>query len=335
MRQVADEADVSVQTVSNLINGRLDHMAPTTEARVRAVIDRLGYRPNSAAQGLRSQSNRTISFVVVDPSQRFLGDAMTDLFLAGLGDEVREREYSLLIQSVRPSDGHGELTRSIAEGRAEGAVIFLSGPPADRARVVEGLSNSELPVVLLQEHGVPEGEVPSIVAKDREGSRELCQHLIARGHQRIAFLIADQGWSAIEQRVAGYQDAHAEAGIRLHPTVLIRHGDFRPLNAAAVASRLLDLPSPPTAVMCGNDLLALGVLKAAREAGLKVPGDLAVTGFDDFEFSSAMDPGLSTVRVPGYEMGRYAAQSLIRALHSGSRPQGAEFDIEVCLRASG
>jgi DNA-binding LacI/PurR family transcriptional regulator len=334
MRHVATEAGVSVQTVSNLINGRLEHMTPDTESRVRAVIERLNYRPNSAAQGLRSHSNRTLSFVVSDPSQRFLGDSMTDQFLAGLGDELRERDYSLLIQSARPKDGHAELTRSIAEGRAEGAIVFLSGAAPDRARSVDELANSDMPIVLLQEHDVAPSRLPSIVAKDRDGSRELCRHLIARGHKRIAFLTADQGWSAIEQRVAGYLEAHEEAGLRIYPSLLVRHGDFRPLNAAAAASRLLDLRSPPTAIMCGNDLLALGVIKAARDLGLRVPDDVAVTGFDDFDFAAATEPGLSTVRVPGYEMGRYAAQSLIHAQHCDTRPLGAEFDIELCLRSS-
>lgn len=334
MRQVAIEAGVSLQTVSNLVNGRLDRMTPDTEARVRAVIDRLDFRPNRAAQGLRSSSNRTLAFVIVDPSLRFLGDAMTDLFLAGLGDEARERDYALLIQSARPTDGYRELTRSIADGRAGGAVVCLSGEPGDRAAAVEGLAVSDVPVVLLQEHGVPEARIPTILARDREGSRELCRHLFSRGHERIAFLGAGQEWSAIAERKAGYGEAHQEAGLRVRPSLLASSADYRPLSAAAVAARLFDSRLPPTAVMCGNDLLALGVVKAARDLGLRVPGDIAVTGFDDFDFAAAVEPALSTVRVPGYEMGRFAAQSLIRAVEGGEAPRGAQFDVDLCLRAS-
>jgi DNA-binding LacI/PurR family transcriptional regulator len=334
MRDVAREAGVSIQTVSNFVNERAGRMNPETEAKVRSAIERLEFRPNSAAQGLRSQSRRTLAFVMNDSSHRFLGDPMTDLFLSGLGDELRERSYSLLIDSTKPTGVSTELVRSMAEGRADAAIMFLSGDASERATNIEALAKSTFPMILLQEHQAEQYGIPSIVAKDRRGSRELCRHLISRGHKRIAFLSAAQSWSAIEERVTGYREAHVEFGMQVVEELVVTYGEFKPLDAAAAASRLLDRRSPPTAVMCGNDLLALGVVKAAFDRGLRVPEDLAVTGFDDFDFAVATTPTLSTVRVAGYEMGRFAAQSLIRALSTDSTPVGAEFDIELCIRAS-
>ena len=334
MRDVALAANVSLQTVSNFVNSRPGKMNLDTEARVRSAIEALDFRPNSAAQGLRSQSRRTLAFVVNDSSHRFLGDPMTDQFLAGLGDELRERDFNLLIDSARPTDNGSELIRSVGEGRADAAVVFLSGHLKERTKLVQQLAKTEVPVILLQEHGVPESLLPSIVSRDRDGSRSLCRHLFSRGHERIAFLTASQGWSAIDERILGYQEAHEEAGVSLQSELLVRFGDFKPLDGAAAASRLLDSRVRPTAIMCGNDLLALGVVKAAKDQGLRIPEDLAVTGFDDFDFAVATEPSLTTVRVAGYEMGRYAAQTLIRALTTNSAPTGTEFDVELCLRSS-
>ncbi len=333
MRDVATEAEVSVQTVSNVINDRSGHMTSETEARVRAVIDRLGFRPNPVARGLRSQRVETLAFIVLDAASRFLADPMTDLFLAGLGDELRDSRNGLLIRADHPGAEFEQILEPVIEGRVDGAVLSLSGEPKLRAAYVDRLQAIEQPLLLLQEHGI-DGDVASVSAEDRSGSREICRHLIGLGHERIGFITAAQSWSAIEERIAGYRDAHAEAGLPFKDTLIRRTGDFKPLDAMVGASDLLDLHPRVTAVMCGNDLVALGVIKAARERGLQVPGDLAVAGFDDFDFAAAVDPPLTTVRIPGYEMGRYAAATLLDAVASGDRPQGRIFDTEVLLRGS-
>jgi DNA-binding LacI/PurR family transcriptional regulator len=332
MRQVADAAGVSLQTVSNLINGRTTHMTPATEQRVRGIIEELGYRPNLAARSLRSARIQALAFLVVDASARFLADPMTDLFLAGLGDELRERDHALLIQACPPSERFEGLLAPLVEGRADAAALFLSGPPPLRAAMVDRLGLLETPTILLQEHHA--GGHPAITATDRDGSRELCRHLLLRGHERLAFLTAADSWSAIEERIAGFEDAHREAGLRPAGTAVVRRGTYAPLAAAQATRALLRGRGRPTALLCGNDLVALGALKAAREAGLRVPDDLAVAGFDDFEFAAAVDPPLTTVRIPGYEMGRQAARSLLQASASGTPAGSHSFPVEVQLRAS-
>lgn len=334
MRDVAREAGVSVQTVSNVVHGRSQHMTSETEAHVREIIDRLGFRPNSVARGLRSARTQTLAFVVLDPSARFLADPMTDLFLSGLGDELRDRSHGLLIRSSGPDASLDSLIEPITDGRVDGGVLFLSGSPEQRMAYIEQLSGSlSLPCLLLQEHDAG-GLLPAVCADDRTGSREICRHLISLGHQRIGFLTASRGWSAIEERIAGYREAHEEAGIASDPALLVRAGDFKPMDASAAAADLLDRHPRATAVMCGNDLIALGVMKAARDRGLSLPEDLAVAGFDDFDFAGAVDPPLATVRIPGYEMGRYAAASIIDAFDNGEPPASRSFQTEVFLRRS-
>lgn len=164
----------------------------------------------------------------------------------------------------------------------------------------------------LQEHQ-PRGP-PAVSAEDRQGSRRICSHLIARGHERIAFIAATHHRSAIEERIAGYRQAHEEADLELDEALVAWEGEFNPLLAANAAANVLERDPRPTAVMAANDLIALRVMRAARERGLRLAQDVAVTGFDDLEFAAAIDPPLTAARTPGYENGPYAAQMLVDAL---------------------
>ncbi len=333
MRDVAKAAGVSVQTVSNLVNGRTAHMSTETEARLRQVIETLGFRPNSSARGLRSKSTRTLAFVIGDASEAFLGDPMTDLFLAGMGSELRAHDYSLLIDSYRPGDPLRSITRQLDEGRVDGAVVMLSGPVAERTRAARQLRRSGRPLILLQEHSHLADGIPSVSAQDREGSHRLCAHLIAKGHRRITFLTADEHWSALEQRAAGYEQALREVGLK--SSVKVVHApDFSPGSGVAAAAEILSRRNRPTAIMCGNDRLALGALRAAAGLGLDVPGDLAVTGFNDFDFAAVVTPSLTTVRIPGYEMGVAAATSLLGSTTQGTLVPSSLYEVELRPRES-
>jgi LacI family transcriptional regulator len=312
------------------LNGRDNQMTPETRTRVLDTIKALGYHRNPAAHRLRSSGADTLGFLILDEATRFLADPMTDLFLAGFGDVLRENEYSLLIQASKPHWPLEQLIVPLLAGRVDGAVILLSGSAAERRGHVRAIAELEEPVVLVQEHAA-RTSTPAVVADDRRASRELCRHLIKRGHTRIAFLTASDRWSAIEERHAGYRAALRAAGLRAERELAVWGGGFRALDARSHAAELLDLDDPPTAIMCGNDLIALGAIMAAREKGMRVPDDVAITGFDDFEFAVAVDPALTTVAIPGYEMGRHAATHLISAPGTMA---GATFRAELKIRAS-
>lgn len=334
MRHVATAAGVSIQTVSNVINGRSARTAPETAARVRAVLEELQFHPNVAARSLRSARSRTLAFLVLDAAPRFLADPTIDQFLAGLGDETRDRAYAVLINGGRPGIAFEALVEPLMQARADGGIVLLSGDAALRRHYRERLSELTTPYLLLQEHSVEGLNEPSVYADDREGSRKLCEHLIATGHTRIGFLTAAYSWSAIEERIDGYRDAHRAAGLELDESLIVRAGEFGALEAAVAASDLLERASRPTAVMCGNDLVALGVAKAARDRALRIPDTLAITGFNDFDFARAVDPPLTTTRIPGYDMGRHAAAALIEGVERNRAIRSRRFPTEVFLRGS-
>lgn len=330
MRDVAARADVSVQTVSNLINNRLHLMGENTRARVEQAMSELGYHPNVAARTLRSERTETLCFLLLDEGSRFLADPMTDLIIAGIGDVARDRGYGLLIRAARPHEPDPTLIRPLLEKRADGAFLFMSGEPEVRRWYVARLGELGFPFILLESSDDP--GLHTVAAADREGARRLTEHLISQGHERIAFLTTKVPWPMLEQRMLGYRDALRAA--RLKPIVLTG-GTWTPTSGAEQADRLLSRKARPTAMMCGNDLLALGAIRAVRERGLSVPGDMAVTGFDDFDFAQFADPALTTVRIPGYDIGRQAGEALIGVLE-GEPPVERQvvFPVELELRES-
>lgn len=336
MRDVADGAGVSLQTVSNYVNGRFNLMSPETRERVGHELDRLGYHPNAAARSLRAKRSMTLAFLVLDEAARFLADPMTDLIVAGIGDVARDRGYSLLIQAARPDpDDVDGLFAPLLEERVDGALLFLSGAPSIRRRTIRRIVELGLACVVFERApaGVP---VVSVTADNRGGARALAEHLLARGHRRIGFVSTRTPWPMVEERIAGYREALAAAGVAHDAALTPSEGVWDPADGSAMADRLLDLADPPTAVMCGNDQLALGAMRAARLRGLRVPDDLAVAGFNDFEFAQFVDPPLTTVRVPGYDLGRLGAERLVALLtgEPSTDAQHVTLPVELRLRGS-
>jgi DNA-binding LacI/PurR family transcriptional regulator len=338
MRDVAAAAGVSIQTVSNLVNGR-GKMTEGTRVSVVEAMEQLGFHPNGTARGLRRQRTDNLGFLLVDPAQRYLADLFTMEVLAGLGDVARDRGFSLLIQPAkdwRPA----ALMAPVLERRVDAVALWLSGSRYKRRETILAAANYGFPFLLLGEP-LPQSaktrtlDASSVIATNERGAHELTTHLIRGGRRRFAFLTAKYMWPMIEQRLSGCRRALREHGIDEPPTT-IRFGGWDPESGRAAADEVLAQKPPPDALVCGNDVLAIGALRAAKEHGLRVPEDLAVVGFDDFELSAFVDPPLTTVALPGYEMGRQAAQLLIDRLEGGRFPtQLVELRTELRLRQSG
>ena len=335
MRQVAELAGVSVQTVSNHVNGRHQYMADDTRRRVATAMRELGYHPNLTARGLRSSETRALGFLVLDQHARFLADPLTDLIMAGVGDVSREQDYGILIQSASPSDEPERLLAPVLESRVDGVFLLLSGRQEVREMIIGRVAETTAEFIVFDEP-VSDPGIMSVRAADRDGGRELALHLIDRGHERIAFIGAAAPWAVVEQRRLGFDDALRSRGIEPDPELIRLEAGWEPSTAVPIAESLLSLEPRPTAVVCATDLLALATMHTARERGLDVPGDVAVCGFDDFPFSQFAHPALTTVRIPAYEMGREAARILIEHL-AGSGPATAEqieFSVELMVRDS-
>jgi DNA-binding LacI/PurR family transcriptional regulator len=336
MREVARRAGVSVQTVSNHVNGRHQFMSEQTRQRVADAMRELGYHPNLTARGLRSAETRTLGFLVFDPHARFLADPLTDLVMAGVGDVAREQDYGLLIKSSKSPEHPDELLAPVLESRVDGAFLLLAGDPKVREEHVRRTGEVTARFVVFDE-AVDDPAVMSVRAANREGGRDLTSHLIERGHRRIAFVGAAVPWAVVEQRYLGFEDALRAAGIEPDPELVKLEAGWEPASGVPIIERLLQADDRPSAIVCASDLLALAALHTARRLGLDVPGDTAVGGFDDFVFSHFVHPSLTTVRIPAYDMGREAAGLLIAELRGELEAQAerhVELPVELIVRES-
>jgi DNA-binding LacI/PurR family transcriptional regulator len=327
LQDVARLAGVSAQTVSNVVNGR-DVVSPGTRTLVEKAIVQLNYRPNSAARGLRTSRSHTLGFIVVDPSPRYLADPFHGEVLSGLADVTRSKGYGLFIESIAPGDAPERLLRPLREQRVDGAVFTLAGPTQVRQRYLAALALSQEPFVLLEQRiRAPQGA--SILGENRRGAALATRHLLSRGHRSFAFLQPRVAWPAVEERLAGHRAALKQSPIKAKTRVVECTWET-PEAAFSATRRLLRQHPGITAILGANDRLAVGALQALQALGRAVPAEVAVMGFDDFAFAQYVRPRLSTVRLPGYEMGCAAAELLLARLTTGSFPR-REVHVETAI----
>ena len=297
IRDVAERAGVSYQTVSRVLNAHPSLRAETVE-RVRSAIDALGYRPNRAARALVTSRSRTIGVLL---SARALYGPFSS-FLT-IVEAAKDRGYSVTTvpnSSDEPPDILAGLDELIAHG-VEGIVAIA---PQDRAREAVRASGADVPVLTLQ--GGPD-EVHDFGFDQQEGARLAVRHLHALGHRRILHLPGPSGWAEAEERQRGYEAAMREHGL---VPVVGPDGDWTSDSAREIATRFLPVQQP-TAVFTANDDMAIGLLAAAHDLGLRVPDDLSVVGFDDVPYARHLRPALTTVRQDFHELGRRAIGVLL------------------------
>jgi LacI family transcriptional regulator len=314
--EVASRAGVGVATVSRVLNGS-PAVSETTRRRVRAVIDELGYEPSHAARALSTGRTRTVGVVTPVFTQPSVVER-----LRGVSREIAEGGYQLVLFDLARPD---RLARLPVGGRIDGLLCVSMCPSEpDLAR----LRSAGIPVALIDEE---HPELPSVAIDDVAGGRIAIEHLVELGHRRIAFVGDDEGslwgFKSSARRRVGAAAALAEAGGRL----MVRRGPHGRAHARSLAARLLALDDPPTAIFAGSDLQAVGVLEAAEAAGLSVPDDLSVIGFDDVELARYV--GLTTVSQPLETSGAQGARLLIEAMRGAPR-RTCRLDLRVVRRAT-
>ncbi|GAB2733636.1 LacI family DNA-binding transcriptional regulator [Amycolatopsis magusensis] len=318
IRDVAERAGVSVATVSKVLNQRYG-VAATTSARVRSVIEELGYEASLVAQSLRNHRTNVIGILVAD-----LEPFSTEL-LKGAADAIRGSGFELVVYSAggRTDDQAGWERRYLSR---------LSGTLVDGALLVTPAASLEpregTPVVAVDPH-TGSAELPTIDSDNLSGAQLAVEHLLGLGHRRIALLKGRPDLQSAHLRETGYRRALAAAGVSVDEN-LVQVGAYDPEVSAASARLLLDSPDRPTAVFAANDLSAIATVEVANELGLRVPEDLSVVGFDNIPESVLCVPPLTTVEQPIREMGRRAIQLLI-PLINGEQPEPTHVTLDTRL----
>jgi LacI family transcriptional regulator len=310
MKDVAEKAGVSVTTVSHVIN-ETRFVSPQLANRVWQAVDSLNYQPNALARSLRRKRTHTIGMVVPDNSNPFFAGVarvIEDLFF--------DQGYSVILCN---SDQNPAKERTyidvLTEKQVDGIVFVAAGAvTAHLQAVVE----RGVPVVVIDRE-LPSVECDRVLTDNRTGGYEATQHLIDRGHSRIACITGPSDVTPSWERFEGYADALRTASLPLDEE-LVRRGDFRAPSGYAQMQELLALARPPTAAFICNDLMAIGAMRAIGERGLKVPDAMAVVGFDDIALASYTHPPLTTIAQPRHRMGELAADLLIERIRDGYRP---------------
>jgi LacI family transcriptional regulator len=303
IRQVAERAGVSVGTVSNVLN-RPELVTPRTRERVQAAIKELKFVRNDSARQLRVGRSRTLGLVVLDISNPFFTDVARGV------EETANREGLAVIVCNSDDDAHKEASHLdlLAEMRVQGVLINPVHESDDRIKM---LRERGIPVVLFDRQADSPHEC-SVAVDDVLGGYQAVSHLIDTGHEKITFLGGPYSLRQIKERHEGALRAAREHGGGFTIEVVSTPAPHVAAGRAA-GDRIADLPENqrPTAVFCANDLLALGLLQALTHAGVRVPRDMAIVGYDDIDFAAAAAVPLTSVRQPRHLLGRTAAEQLL------------------------
>jgi DNA-binding LacI/PurR family transcriptional regulator len=326
---VAREAGVSVPTVSKVLRARAD-VAPATRERVRGVLDRFGYPPD-----LTGVSAAKLNSVLVDVLVHELDTAWAGRLLTCLEREARARNLGIVLHAgtsggTRPVPHRQWLDQIAARGTrgALGVLVDFSASQLDYL-VVHGI-----PCVVIDPPGPAPSHVVTIHTTNRDAQRRATEHLIELGHRRIAVVAGNLGVLPARERLAGFHDAIAAAGLVL-PEAYLRTGGFSLPESTRAMRELLALARPPTAVVFASDKGALGGYAAAAAAGLRIPADISVVGFDDTAPAASAIPALTTVRQPIEQMVRLAVAAVVGDPVAPAAAGGRlEFPAELIVRAS-
>lgn len=321
---VARRAGVSIATVSRVLNASAV-VDPGTAAQVRQAVAALHYTPHAAARMLASQRTQTLGLLLPEISGSFFHP-----LLRGIEAAAAEEGYDLLIHTTRQPSPAYQPRRTLGEHNTDGLLVFSDSLDPRELTRLEGRG---FPTVLLHRSPPHGSALPCVTVENLRGAGAVVQHLIDHGRRRILFLQGPPGHDDSLQREKGYRATLQANRIAFDPA-LVLCGGFNRREAQRTMEGFLLAGVPFDAVFSGDDDAAVGVLLALRQAGLRVPQDVAVAGFDDQEFAAALNPPLTTVRAPTEQVGRTAVHTLVRVIRGEAFPQETILPTGLVVRES-
>lgn len=301
---VAELAQVSKMSVSRALNGQAG-VSEKTRQRILEAAGQLGYVPNP---GIRVRgASKLIGLLIPDIRTTYMGE-----ILRGVSNAAERMNYSLMLYT-QGNINHEQRTNQylslLNDSPVDGVLMVV---PRDYEVIVNDLKARELPYFIIDHHSGT-GDEPSVTATNRKGTIDAMRHLLALGHQRIGFITGRMDIACSHDRLQGYRDGLAEVGLPFDPE-LVREGDYTQPSGFQQAQELLRLENRPTAVLASSDLMAFGVMDAAKAANLAIGQDISIVGFDDIYMASQVYPKLTTVRQPLVAMGETALEQLVTLL---------------------
>ncbi|MGF1619078.1 MAG: LacI family DNA-binding transcriptional regulator [Rhodomicrobiaceae bacterium] len=327
IKEVARLASVSTATVSRALSNP-GQVTAETRARVMAAVAKVGYVPNPAARTLRSRKTHMVLVVLPDLSNIFFSRV-----LRGIEEELFAAGYGMIVSNIDASPDKEERLAAFAGGGQVDGVLLLNG---HLFRKHDGtiITPAELgvPIVALCE-AIEGADIPQIEVDNRAAASQMTEYLAGLGHRTIGYVCGPAGNVLEKERFAGYRDGLEKTRLAFDPAY-VWPGDYKVETGVAVAERLTASDRRPSAVFCSNDEMAIGFIRGLISAGVRVPEDISVAGFDDIEFAQMISPALTTIRQPRRELGRNGAAALLDLLQGNSPPPRIRLETELIERAS-
>jgi LacI family transcriptional regulator len=301
IHDVAVAAGVSVSTVSRVQNNK-DDVAPETSERVRRVISEMGYASSLAARGMRSRRTNVIGLIMPDVANPYCIEVMR-----GVNEAIAHSDHDLIVYTT------GDIRKYGTADQERRYVALLNGSITDGVIVVTPAAtvfSTDAPLVAIDPNN-ESPDCPAIIATNRAGALAAMTYLIGLGHRRIGLITGRLELVSASRRLRGYKEGLAAAGIPLDEN-LIQIGDYTTEKAIGCTRTLLSLDDPPTAIFASSDMTAMGVYRVAKEAGVRIPEDLSVVGFDNIRESALLNPPLTTVDQFISKMGALATDMVMR-----------------------
>lgn len=323
LKDIARETGVHVSTVSRALDreGR-NSLTPEVVEKVRSAAERMGYRRNRLASGLRTKRTMTIGLMIPD-----ITNTLFPPIVRGVERVLEEAGYASIIVNT---DGVAEREERLVDALLERGVdgIIDAAAHHDDPRI-NSVSNLGIPVVTVNRQ-IANSAVPAVVNDDAEGIRLVLRHLHEKGHRRIAHIAGPQDLSTSITRLAAFREAAGELGLELPEAAIVTSGHYGEEEGRRCAGELLSGAWPCTAILCANDRLALGAIDEIGRRGFSCPHDISVTGFNDVPFLDLIPPGLTTIRVQQNAIGRLAGELLLKLV----RGDGADIPRTTVLPVS-
>ncbi|SMO50243.1 LacI family DNA-binding transcriptional regulator [Gracilimonas mengyeensis] len=329
LKQIAKELGLSAMTVSRAINNK-DNVDEKTRERVLAKAKSMGYTPNHLAKSLVSQKTYTIGVVIPEISHSFFPEVVR-----GIEEVTYEKNYQLILtHSAEKFEREQSAIETLRSKRVDGIMISCSQTTRNNS-FYKNLTNIGVPIVFF-DRCIDGIGLSCITVNDKTGAKQITQHLINHGYKKIAHLRGPQGVSIGKKRFEGFKEALSEAHLELDEKLVADTG-FQEEGGYEAMKKILELPKEewPDAVMAVNDPAAFGAIEAIKEAGLSIPDDIAIVGFSDDIRAELLPVPLTTVQQPAYEVGKKAAQKLIRLVEDDEeKHENIEVLTELMIRSS-
>jgi LacI family transcriptional regulator len=329
IKDIARQLNISASTVSRALNDH-PYINSETKKRVIDLADKLDYTPNSLATSLRSQKSNTIGVIVPEIVHFFFSTV-----IAGIEELAHNAGYTILFCQSNESYEREVLdTKALMTHRVDGLLVSFSKETMNFDHFKE-VAKKNIPIVFF-DRMMKEMDASNVIVADYDGARQATEHLLDQGCSRIAHLAGPKGLTISEERLNGYLDVLEEHHLKPEAGFMQECGGGKE-DGYKCTKKLLQLSNPPDAIFANSDMVALGAMEAVKEVGLNIPNDIAIIGFSNWQFSESIEPQLSTISQPGFEIGRTAMMLLLDELNSSDEKLQHKTKVlptELIIRAS-